>query len=281
MSARARPTPPSALTIAGSDSGGGAGIQADLKTFLAHGVHGTSAITAVTAQNTEGVRAVHVLPAVFVRAQVEAVVCDIEISATKTGMLATAEIIQTVAALAREGVLPNLVVDPVMVAASGDRLLDAEAERCYLEILFSQALVVTPNLWEARVLLAEEIEDIKGMKVAAERLAQWGARYVVVKGGHLSRGAKEAVDVVHTPDGEVLEFRAPRVDTRNVHGTGCTFASAIAARLAVGDGPLVAIEAAKDYVTRALELASGWRLGGGRGPVDHLGASPLLRSPNR
>ncbi|MER3396501.1 MAG: bifunctional hydroxymethylpyrimidine kinase/phosphomethylpyrimidine kinase [Acidimicrobiia bacterium] len=273
--ARPRPTPPSVLTIAGSDSGGGAGIQADLKTFLAHGVHGTSAVTAVTAQNTKGVRGIYVLPAQFVLAQVEAVVSDIEILSTKTGMLANAGIISTVAELAKQGVLPNLVVDPVMVSASGDRLLDADAEHAYLEVLFSQALVVTPNLRETRVLVRREIKDTKAMRNAAEELAGSGARYVVIKGGHLEQQADEAIDVVFTPSGEIVELRSPRIDTKNVHGTGCTFASAIAARLALGDEPIAAIAAAKEYVTRALELAATWRLGGGRGPVDHLGASTL------
>lgn len=274
MSPEARSTPPTVLTVAGSDSGGGAGIQADLKTFLAHGVHGASALTAITAQNTVGVQDVYVLPVEFVRAQIEAVVADMRVASVKTGMLATQEIVATVAEQASAGVLPRLVVDPVMVAASGDRLLDGEAEEAYLRVLFPHALVVTPNLREASVLVGREIGGTRAMKEAAARLAETGAQYVVVKGGHLEES--EAVDVVAMPSGEVVELRSRRVPTSNVHGTGCTFASAIAACLALESTPEEAITAAKNYVTRALELAAGWRLGGGRGPVDHLGASPLL-----
>ncbi len=266
--------PPVALTIAGSDSGGGAGIQADLKTFAAHGVHGTSAITAVTAQNTVGVEGVFLLPPEFVRLQVEAVTSDLQVTAVKTGMLANRGIIEAVAEMAEAGILPRLVVDPVMVAASGDRLLDADAEKAYLKSLFPRALVVTPNLREASVLVGEEISDVESMRLAAQRLGETCPGFVVVKGGHLSDG--DAVDVVRTPEGEVLDLRAPRVKTDNVHGTGCTFASAIAAGLALGLEPMDAIRAAKSYVTRALELAAGWKLGRGRGPVDHWGASPLL-----
>ncbi len=268
-----RPTPPVALTIAGSDSGGGAGIQADLKTFLALGVHGASAVTAITAQNTLGVDGVYTLPASFVALQIRTVLEDMEVAAVKTGMLANEEIVETVAQLASEGLLNRLVVDPVMVAASGDRLLDPAAEKAYMEALFPKALVVTPNLREAGVLAGMEIDGTEAMKAAAERISKSGAQYVVVKGGHLE--GQNAVDIVRTPTGETIEISAPRVPTKNIHGTGCTFASAIAANLALGKSPLEAISIAKDYVSEAIKLAAGWRLGGGRGPVDHIGASPL------
>jgi hydroxymethylpyrimidine/phosphomethylpyrimidine kinase len=260
-------TPPVALTIAGSDSAGGAGIQADLKTFAALGVFGTSAITALTAQNTVGVNGVHTVPSEFVDAQIESVLDDLDVRAVKTGMLATAPIIKAVAARAGGGHLPNLVVDPVMVAASGDRLLEPEAERAYLDQLFPHALVVTPNLREAAVLLDRPVLSIEDMAAAAHDLSAAGPRIVVVKGGHL-RDA-DAVDVVYA-DGALHNLHAPRVDTGNVHGTGCTFASAIAARLALGDEPLAAIERAKQYITAALRAGAAWRLGSGHGPVDHF-----------
>ncbi len=260
-------TPPVALTIAGSDSAGGAGIQADLKTFSALGVFGASAITALTAQNTVGVNGVHTVPPEFVDAQIEAVLDDLDVRAVKTGMLATAPIIKAVAARAGRGHLPNLVVDPVMVAASGDRLLEPEAERAYLEQLFPHALVVTPNLREAAVLLDRPVHTIDDMARAARDLAAAGPRIVVVKGGHL-RDA-DAVDMLYT-DGSLRELHASRVDTENVHGTGCTFASAIAAGLATGDEPFAAIERAKQYITAALRAGAPWRLGAGHGPVDHF-----------
>ena len=224
-------TPPVALTIAGSDSGGGAGIQADLKAFAANGVFGTTAITALTAQNTIGVMGVHVTPPDFVDAQITAVLADLPVAAVKTGMLATAEIVELVARRAAAGDLPNLVVDPVMVASSGDRLLDPDAESAYLERLFPHALVVTPNLREASLLVGRELTDVDDMAKAARELAGTGARYVLVKGGHLSG---DAVDVLFDGD-RIHELRSPRIDTGNVHGTGCTTAAAIAAFLARGD----------------------------------------------
>jgi hydroxymethylpyrimidine/phosphomethylpyrimidine kinase len=260
-------TPPVALTIAGSDSGGGAGIQADLKAFAANRVFGATAITAITAQNTRGVEAVEVLDVALVAAQIEAVLADLPVAATKTGMLATSEIVALVADNAHR--LPNLVVDPVMVAASGDRLLDLEAERAYPELLFPHALVVTPNLREAQVLVGRPLTGVDDMVAAGKELAATGVGYVVVKGGHLE--GDSAIDVVVSRDGRVETLERPRVPTRNVHGTGCTFASAIAARLAWGDHPLEAIAAAKEYVHRAIEGAADWKLGSGHGPVDHFG----------
>ncbi len=260
-------TPPVALTIAGSDSAAGAGIQADLKTFAALDVFGASAITALTAQNTVSVNGLHRVPPDFVDAQIEAVLGDLRVRAVKTGLLPTAPIIRTVAARAGRGELPNLVVDPVTVAASGTRLLDADAERAYLEQLFKHALVITPNLREAAALLDRPVTTINEMVGAARALAETGASIVVVKGGHLTDD--DAVDVVYT-DGTARELRAPRVRTDNVHGTGCTFASAIAAGLARGEEPLRAIESAKDFVTAALRGGAGWRLGSGSGPLDHF-----------
>jgi hydroxymethylpyrimidine/phosphomethylpyrimidine kinase len=260
-------TPPVALTIAGSDSAGGAGIQADLKTFAALGVFGTSAITALTAQNTVGVNGVHAVPPAFVDAQIGAVLDDLDVRAVKTGMLATAPIIEVVAARAGAGALPNLVVDPVMVAASGDRLLEPDAETAYTEHLFPHALVITPNLREAAVLVGRPVESLDDMARAARKLSETGARIVVVKGGHLDDG--DAVDVVYA-NGTIHELRELRVPTDNVHGTGCTLASAIAAGLARGDEALVAIERAKRYLTAALRAGARWRLGAGHGPVDHF-----------
>jgi hydroxymethylpyrimidine/phosphomethylpyrimidine kinase len=253
------------MTIAGSDSGGGAGIQADLRTFAAHGVHGTSAITAVTAQNSVTVTDYVALPPRMVAAQVEAVASDMPVAAVKTGMLATREIVEAVADVVKRLALPHLVVDPVMVAKGGARLLDAEAERAYGQRLFALAEVLTPNLAETEALLGTPVRTLEAMREAARALHARGPRVVVVKGGHLE-GA-EAVDVVY--DGTRLEeLAAPRVATRNTHGTGCTFSAAIAARLALGDPALEAVRAAKRYLTEAIRRS--YAVGRGHGPVDHL-----------
>ena len=262
-------TPVVALTIAGSDSAGGAGIQADLKTFAACGVFGTSAVTALTAQNTTGVRGVHAVPADFVVAQVEAVLDDLDVRAVKTGMLATAEVVRAVAAIADR--LPNLVVDPVMVASSGARLLEESAERAYVEDLLPRALVLTPNLYEAQVLLGRSLTTLAEQRDAARALGDLGPRHVLVKGGHAVQDIEgEAVDVLW--DGsELHELRGPRVPGGNDHGTGCSLASAIAAGLAKGDDVMTAVQAAKAYVAQGLAGGSGWRLGAGHGPLDHFG----------
>lgn len=261
------PTPPVVLVIAGSDSGGGAGLQADVRTCAAHGVFPTTVVTAVTAQNTCSVDAVHVVPAEMVGAQIDAVLGDFSVRATKTGMLATDEIVALVAERAAAGELVNLVVDPVMVSASGDRLLEASAERAYRDLLFPHATVITPNLAEASVLLGTIIDSVTAMGEAARELARSGAGAVLIKGGHLDSDV--AVDVVW--DGTRLhELAGPRVATANNHGTGCSLASAIAAGLA-RDGDLVGvIAAAKAYVYRGLEAAAGWELGAGHGPIDHF-----------
>jgi hydroxymethylpyrimidine/phosphomethylpyrimidine kinase len=267
-------TPPVALTIAGSDSGGGAGIQADLLTFAALGVHGTSVITALTAQNTRGVDAVHVPPVTFLRSQVEAVLTDLPVVATKTGMLATAGNVQLVADLAARGRLHNLVVDPVLVSSTGARLLDPGAERAYIDDLFPQALVVTPNSREVAALLGREVVSVSDAVDAARELGRFGPWWVVVKGGHLtgSGTGDDAVDVVlDVMTGEVTELRRPRVETRNDHGTGCTFAAATVAMLARGAAVPDALRAAKDVVHQGLVSSAGWKLGGGHGPVGKLG----------
>ncbi len=256
------------LTIAGSDSGGGAGIQADLRTFAAHGLHGTSAITAVTAQNSLGVQAWVALEPAMVAAQIEAVATDMPVAAAKTGMLANAGVIAAVADAAARLRLAPLVVDPVMVAKSGDRLLDAAAERAYVERLFPLAALVTPNLHEAGALLGREVRDVAAMRAAARDLRALGARAVLVKGGALPG---DAVDVF-CDGARLVDVSAPRVETANTHGTGCTLSAAICARLALGDELLEAVRAAKAYLLEGLRRS--YTVGRGRGVPHHL--HPLL-----
>jgi hydroxymethylpyrimidine/phosphomethylpyrimidine kinase len=257
--------PPIALTIAGSDSGGGAGIQADLKSFHAFGCFGTTAITAITVQNTRGVTGVHAIPMETVRAQIRAVAEDLPPAACKTGMLATAELVRAVARSIREHALPNYVLDPVMVATSGDRLLDEDAVRTIIDELLPLSALVTPNLDEAALLVGFTVEDAGSMRRAAEQLVQMGARAALLKGGHL-RGA-ELVDVLW--DGrEWHEWTRPKLDTRNTHGTGCTLSAAIAAGLAHGRPLRQSVEDALDYVQRAMRAAPGY--GAGHGPLNHL-----------
>lgn len=254
---------PRALTIAGSDSGGGAGIQADLKTFAALGVYGLSALTAITAQNTLEVRAVLELPAQLVEAQIAAVLEDIGADAVKTGMLSSPAIIEVVAACVSRWKL-RLVVDPVMVAKSGDPLLQPEAVTTLRTLLLPLAEVVTPNLPEAEVLTGQRIESLEAMRTAARAIYELGPRYVVVKGGHRS---SDPVDVCF--DGErFTELRAERIQTRHTHGTGCTFSAAITAFLARGLSVDAAVAAAKDYITEAIRHAPG--VGNGHGPVGHF-----------
>lgn len=276
-------TPTVALTIAGSDSGGGAGIQADLKTFAAHGVFGTSAITAVTAQNTRAVTGVVAIDPAFVVAQIEAVLDDLRPRAVKTGMLASGATVAAVAALAERGALERLVVDPVLVSSTGHRLVDDEGIHAYRTRLLPLATVATPNLTEAAVLTGRRLEDlgsVEAMVAAAEELHALGTDTVVVKGGHLAQavgsdwatGTTPSPDVVVGPDGPVV-LEGHRVVTGNDHGTGCSLSAAIAANLALGMGTLDAVRAAKDYVHRALIGGATWRLGGGHGPIDHFGWS--------
>jgi hydroxymethylpyrimidine/phosphomethylpyrimidine kinase len=254
-----------ALTIAGSDSGGGAGIQADLKTFAAHGVYGVSAITAITAQNTLGVSGVHVVPAEMVTAQIEAVVSDIGCDAVKTGMLATSATVEAVAAAVEALDLPNLVVDPVMVAKSGDRLLDDQAVHTLRSALLRLARVVTPNIPEAEVLCGMTIKSVSDMRVAAERLAALKPSAVVLKGGHLE--GPDVVDVIFE-HGRIVELAGPRIQSRHTHGTGCTFAAAITAQLAKRQTLEDAVREAKNYVAHAMQ--TGIPLGGGHRPLDHF-----------
>ena len=256
---------PRALTIAGSDSGGGAGIQADLKTFLGCRVHGMSAITAVTAQNSLGVSAVQELPADAVVAQIEAVVSDIGVDATKTGMLANAEIVTAVAETVRRLALAPLVVDPVCASQHGDPLLRPDALRALIDELFPLADLVTPNLGEVRLLTGIEVTGTDEMRKAAEALHQLGSRWVLVKGGHL--GGPDAIDVLY--DGaDFVELVAPRHPTPHTHGTGDTLAAATTAALAAGAGMVSAVRAGKDYVTAA--VMGSFPLGGGLGPVGHF-----------
>ena len=262
---------PIALTIAGSDSGGGAGIQADLKTFQAFGVFGVSALTAITAQNTCGVQAIHAIPLDVVRAQVDAVASDLPPDAFKTGMLATAALVQTVARAIEEHELPNYVMDPVMVATSGDRLLDADAERALISELLPFTRLVTPNLHEAGILTGEAVNSVEEMGVAARRLVEMGAGAALVKGGHLGEG--EAVDLLW--DGKTeLRWTRQRIDTPHTHGTGCTLSAAAAAGLARGLSLSEAAEQAIDFVARAIASAPG--LGKGHGPVNHFAGTVYL-----
>jgi hydroxymethylpyrimidine/phosphomethylpyrimidine kinase len=257
-------TPPRVLTIAGSDSGGGAGIQADLKTMLARGVHGMSVVTAVTAQNSVGVQGYWKLPVEAVRAQLDSVLSDIGVDAVKTGMLATSLLVETVAG-ALSSVDAPVVVDPVGVSKHGDALLAPDAVATIRERLLPLATVVTPNLPEVAQLTGVEVHRERDLARAAEAVHALGPRWVLIKGGHLSDG-DEAVDALY--DGEHLAlFRAPRIPTTHTHGTGCTLASAIASYLALGFEMPESVKAAKEYVTGA--IAHGFPLGAGIGPVDH------------
>jgi len=255
-----------ALTIAGSDSGGGAGIQADLKTFQRFGVFGTSAITAITAQNTRGVSSWDAVSPELVRAQIDAVAEDLFPSAFKTGMLASAAVASIVAAAIRDHSLQNYVLDPVMVATSGDVLFEPDAIEVIRRELVPQAALVTPNLHEAAILTGEKIDDEDSMARAAEILVNdMGAQAALIKGGHLDSG-KRVVDVLY--DGDIRTFRGQRLDTTNTHGTGCTLSAAITAQLAKGESLHAAVRRAIDYVHNAIASAPG--LGSGHGPLNHL-----------
>ena len=255
---------PKAMTIAGSDSGGGAGIQADLKTFAALGVYGTVTLTAITAQNTVGVTGVHEIPTDMIVAQMDAVMGDIGADAVKTGMLSSREIVEVVAAQIRKHGIRSLVVDPVMVAKSGDALLRQDAVQAVRTRLVPLASVVTPNIPEAEALTGMTIESDADVRESAQRIVQMGARSVVVKGGHREG---PATDVLY--DGsDFREFTAPRIDTVNTHGTGCTFASAVAAGLAQGLSVEDSVAQAKDYVTEAIRAS--FPIGRGHGPLNHF-----------
>lgn len=265
------PSPlPVALTIAGSDSGGGAGIQADLRTFAFHLVHGTSALTCITAQNTQGVTRVDALPPEAVVAQIEAVQADIGVQAVKTGMLLNQGIITAVAQRAAN--LPNLVVDPVMVSRTGAQLIDDAAIACLRQELIPLATLLTPNRYEAQMLSDLEINTLADMQQAAERILKLGTRAVLIKGGGML-GDLRGVDVWF--DGSQMEvLQTETIATSDTHGTGCTLAAAIAANLAKGETPFSAVQLAKQYVTQALRYSL--RIGQGQGPVGHF--FPLLEA---
>ena len=262
---------PVALTIAGSDSGGGAGIQADLKTFHAFGVFGTSALTAITAQNTLGVSAVHLVPLEVVRAQIDAVAEDLTPRAIKTGMLGSVALVETVARAIRDLELPNYVMDPVMVSTSGDRLLDLGAEGALATELLPLSALVTPNLHEAGILTGAHVSTLEGMREAAMRLVEMGAGAALVKGGHLGKG--EAVDLLWDGTREWC-WRRIRMETPHTHGTGCTLSAAAAAGLARGLPLPEAVAHAVDFVARAISSAPG--LGKGHGPVNHFAGTVYL-----
>jgi hydroxymethylpyrimidine/phosphomethylpyrimidine kinase len=252
------------MTIAGSDSGSGAGIQADLKTFAALEVYGTSAITAVTAQNSLGVTGIHEIPIDIVSRQIDAIIEDIGVDATKTGMLFSAGIIERVADRIKAHSLENIVLDPVMVAKGGDRLLRVDAVHALKELLIPLALVITPNAGEAEVLSAHPVTTMAQAREAARSIHAMGARYVVVKGGHFG---VDAIDLLF--DGSAFEeFPVKRIDTSSTHGTGCTFSSAIAASLAKGDTVASAVGIAKEFVTAG--ICSAFQVGAGHGPLNHF-----------
>ena len=262
---------PIALTIAGSDSGGGAGIQADLRTFAFHLVHGTCALTCITAQNTLGVTRVDALPPEAVIAQIDAVVSDIGIQAAKTGMLLNVEIIEAVAARVSELNIPNLIVDPVMVSRTGARLISEDAIVALQRHLIPSACLVTPNRYEAQILSGIDIYTLNDMKIAAQKILDLGSRAVLVKGGGMT-GLLKGIDVFATGDNlDVLGDSS--VDTRHTHGTGCTLSAAITANLALGKSLSVSVQDAKTYVTHALEHSLA--IGSGQGPVGHF--YPLLK----
>ena len=269
------PTPAKAMTIAGSDSGGGAGIQADLKTFAAFGVYGTSALTAVTAQNTRGVFAVAEVPEEVIALQIDVVLEDIGADAAKTGMLSSATIVETVADRLEAWGVERLVVDPVMVAKGGHPLLQPSAVEAVKERLLPLALVVTPNIPEAEILAGIEIDSDQAARGAARKIFDLGPRFVIVKGGHRSG---DATDLVF--DGATFtELPAERIDTRNTHGTGCSYSAAIAALLARGLAPLEAIAEAKSWLTEAIRAS--YAIGDGHSPVNHFHAIELVAVSGR
>jgi hydroxymethylpyrimidine/phosphomethylpyrimidine kinase len=255
-----------ALTIAGSDSGGGAGIQADLKTFQRFGVFGTSAITAITAQNTRGVSSWEAVSPALVRAQIDSIAADLMPAAIKTGMLANATVASSVASAIRDHSFRNYVLDPVMVATSGDPLMESDAIDIIRDELMPQAALITPNLHEAAILVGEKLEDEDAMARAAETIVnEMGAQAVLIKGGHLEAGDR-VVDILY--DGDLRTFRGKRINTTNTHGTGCTLSAAITAQLANGESLHAAVRRAIDYVHNAIATAPG--LGSGHGPLNHL-----------
>ena len=266
---------PRLLSIAGSDSGGGAGIQADLKTFSALGCYGMTAITALTAQNTTGVRAIHGVPPQILRDQIDAVLEDIGVNAVKIGMLHSPDIVRVVAEAIDRHALPCVVLDPVMVATSGAVLIDNLAIAALVRELFGRAVLVTPNLDEAAMLVGRPLDSEQAMEVAAHELLGLGARAVLLKGGHLAGDVVS--DLLVDASGALHWMRAPRIHTANTHGTGCTLSSAIAAHLALGCSLQEAVEAARVYVRGAIQAGVGVRTGAGSGPLNHGYAPQAMR----
>ncbi len=274
------PTPPASaprryvrvLSIAGSDSGGGAGIQADLKTFAALGCYGMTAITALTAQNTQGVRGIHGVPPDFLAAQIDAVVQDIGVDAVKIGMLHSPDVVRVVADAIRRHHLPHVVLDPVMVATSGDRLIAEETVGVLVQELFPLAEVITPNLDEAGWLLGRKIEGVDTLDAAAQALRALGASAALLKGGHLP--GDEVIDVLALPGGACRRLSSQRIPTHNGHGTGCTLSSAIASHLALGAPLPQAVERARAYILGAIAAGVGVTTGRGHGPLNH-GYAPV------
>lgn len=264
------------LTIAGSDSGGGAGIQADLKTFAALGCYGMSAITALTAQNTKGVDAIHGLPAEFLAAQIDAVMSDIGAQAVKIGMLHAPEVVQVVAAGIDRHAMSRVVLDPVMVSATGARLIEPDAVQTLVAELFPRASVITPNLDEAALLLGRSVQGVADLVPAARGLLHLGARAVLLKGGHLAGDL--VYDVLVEPSREPQLMQAARVPTQNLHGAGCTLSSAIAAHLARGTPLAQAVQAGRAYVRAALVAGADVRTGQGVGPLNHGFAPEATRT---
>ena len=263
---------PRVLTIAGSDSGGGAGIQADLKTFAALGCYGMTAITALTAQNTIGVQGIHGIPAEFLKAQIQSVMDDIGVNAIKIGMLHAPEIVDVVAWAIDHYQLKNVVLDPVMVATSGDRLIASETVQVLVRELFPRATLITPNLDEAVLLLGREISDASELELAGRDLLAMGARAVLLKGGHL-RG-DDVMDLLVQPNSPFERLASRRIQSRNVHGTGCTLSSAIAANLALGLGLSEAVHCARQFIVQAIAHGADITTGHGHGPLNH-GFAPV------
>lgn len=255
------------LSIAGSDSGGGAGIQADLKTFAALGCYGMTAITALTAQNTRGVAGIHVVPPAFLKAQIEAVVEDIGVDAVKLGMLPTPESVEVVAWAIDRYRLPNVVLDPVMVASSGDRLIASETVSLMATLLFPRAVLVTPNLDEAAWLIGHDIGAIDALDRVVDELLAQGMRGVLLKGGHLP--GDDLVDLLGQQGGARHRYASTRIASRNLHGTGCTLSSAIAAQLALGHALPEAVGLARRYLIGAITEGAAVQVGGGEGPLNH------------
>jgi len=260
------------LTIDGSDSGGGAGIQADLKTFAALGCYGMTAITALTAQNTVGVQGIHAVPPAFLRSQLQSVIEDIGVDAVKIGMLHEPGVVEVVAWAIQHYQLQRVVLDPVMVATSGDRLIADATVRVLVDQLFPLATVITPNLDEASLLLGRPIAAVSDLSGAAQALLSQGARAVLLKGGHLP--GDQVVDVLASPGHVDMVLASSRMASRNTHGTGCTLSSAIAAHLALGEPLERAVRAAREYILGAIQAGAGVQVGHGHGPLNH-GYSPL------